>query len=102
MSVIEVNSENFEREVLRSERPVLVDFWAPWCGPCKMLGPVVEALAKEHPEVKFAKVNVDESTELAMVHRISAIPSLMLFREGKVAGQSVGFQSKEALAELIG
>ena len=102
MAVIEVNSNNFEREVLKSEKPVLVDFWAPWCGPCKMLGPVVEELAAEHPEVKAVKVNVDDSTELAMVYRISAIPALMLFKEGKVAAQSVGFQSKEALAEFIG
>ena len=102
MAVIELSSNNFEQEVLRSEAPVLVDFWASWCGPCKMLAPVVEELAGEHPEVKFAKVNVDEHPELAMVYRISAIPAVMLFRDGKVANQSVGFQSKEALAQLIG
>ena len=102
MAVIEVSSNDFEREVLKSEMPVLVDFWAPWCGPCKMLGPVVEQLSVEKPDVKFVKVNVDESTELAMVYRISAIPALILFKDGKVAGQSVGFQSKEALAEFIG
>ena len=101
MAVIEVSSKDFEREVLKSEMPVLVDFWAPWCGPCKMLGPVVEQLAAEKPDVKFVKVNVDESTELAMVYRISAIPALILFKDGKVAAQSVGFQSKEALAEFI-
>ena len=101
MAVIEVSSNNFEREVLKSEMPVLVDFWAPWCGPCKMLGPVVEQLSAEKPDVKFVKVNVDESTELAMVYRISAIPALLLFRDGKVVAQSVGFQSKEALAGLI-
>ena len=101
MAVIEVSSNNFEREVLKSEMPVLVDFWAPWCGPCKMLGPVVEQLSAEKPDVKFVKVNVDESTELAMVYRISAIPALLLFKDGKVAAQSVGFQSKEELAGLI-
>ena len=101
MAVIEVSSNSFEREVLKSEMPVLVDFWAPWCGPCKMLGPVVEQLSQSHPEVKFVKVNVDESTELAMVYRISAIPALILFKDGKVVNQSVGFQSKEALEELI-
>lgn len=101
MAVIEVSSMNFEQEVLKSDKPVLVDFWASWCGPCKMLGPVLEELAAEHTEAKFAKVNVDESMELAMVYRISAIPALILFRDGKVAAQSVGFQSKEALAEMI-
>ena len=102
MAVIEVCSNRFEAEVLSCEKPVLVDFWAPWCGPCKMLGPVVEELAKEHPEIKAAKVNVDECPELAMVYRISAIPALILFKEGKVAAQSVGYQSKAALEELIG
>jgi len=102
MSVIAVNSENFESVVLKSEKPVLVDFWAGWCGPCKMLAPVLEELAKNKPEVAVAKVNVDENPELAMVYRISAIPALMVFRDGKVVNQSVGFQSKESLEALIG
>ena len=102
MSVIAVNSENFESVVLKSEKPVLVDFWASWCGPCKMLAPVVEELAAGHPEIAVAKVNVDENPELAMVYRISAIPALMVFKDGKVAKQSVGFQSKESLEALLG
>ena len=101
MSVIAVNSGNFEKEVLRNEKPVLVDFWASWCGPCKMLAPVVEALAQAHPEIAVAKVNVDENPDLAMGYRISAIPALMLFKGGKVAAQSVGFQSKEALEAML-
>ncbi len=101
MAVIEVSSLNFEQEVLSSGKPVLVDFWAPWCGPCKMLSPVLEQLSQKHPEVRIAKVNVDESMELAMVYRISAIPALILFKDGKVAKQSVGFQSAEALEEMI-
>ena len=102
MSVIAVNSDNFESVVLRSDKPVLVDFWATWCGPCKMLSPVVEELASTHPEITVAKVNVDENPELAMVYRISAIPALMVFKDGKVANQSVGFQNKESLEALIG
>ena len=102
MSVIAVNSDNFESVVLKSEKPVLVDFWASWCGPCKMLAPVVEELAAGHPEIAVAKVNVDENPELAMVYRISAIPALMVFKDGKVANQSVGFQSKESLEALLG
>ena len=101
MSVIAVNSENFESVVLKSEKTVLVDFWASWCGPCKMLSPVVEELASTNPEITVAKVNVDENPELAMVYRISAIPALMVFRDGKVVNQSVGFQSKESLLELV-
>ena len=102
MSVIAVNSDNFESVVLKSEKPVLVDFWANWCGPCKMLAPVLESLAQDKPEIAVAKVNVDENPELAMVYRISAIPALMVFRDGKVVNQSVGFQNRESLEALIG
>ena len=101
MAAIAVNSDNFQKVVLESDKPVLVDFWASWCGPCKMLSPVVEELAETHPEIAVAKVNVDENPELAMVYRISAIPALILFRDGKVAKQSVGYQPREALEELL-
>ncbi|MDO5324660.1 MAG: thioredoxin [Clostridia bacterium] len=101
MAAIAVNSDNFQKVVLESDKPVLVDFWASWCGPCKMLSPVVEELAAAHPEIAVAKVNVDENPELAMVYRISAIPALILFRDGKVAKQSVGYQPREGLEELL-
>ena len=101
MAAIAVNSDNFQKVVLESDKPVLVDFWTSWCGPCKMLSPVVEELAAAHPEIAVAKVNVDENPELAMVYRISAIPALILFRDGKVAKQSVGYQPREALEELL-
>ena len=101
MAAIEITAENFEHEVLNSDKPVLLDFWAIWCGPCMMLSPVVEELAAAHPEIAVAKVNVDENPELAMVYRISAIPALILFRDGKVAKQSVGYQPREALEELL-
>ena len=101
MAVIEVSSNDFEREVLKSEMPVLVDFWAPWCGPCKMLGPVVEQLAAEKPNVKFVKVNVDESTELAMVYRISAIPALLLFKDGKVVDGFQEAQPESAIRAML-
>ena len=101
MAAIAVNSDNFQKVVLESNKPVLVDFWASWCGPCKMLSPVVEELAAAHPEIAVAKVNVDENPELAMVYRISAIPALILFRDGKVAKQSVGYQPREGLEELL-
>ena len=101
MSAININKDNFSQEVLNSEKPVLVDFWASWCGPCKMLAPLVEELAAAHPELTVCKVNVDENPELAMGYRIASIPTLLLFRGGKVAAQTVGFQNREALEAFI-
>ena len=94
-------SENFEAEVLKSEKPVLVDFYADWCGPCKMLSPVVEELAAEHPEITFAKVNVDDEGVLAVRYEISSIPALILFKNGEKAAVSVGYRPKEELEDFI-
>lgn len=101
MSVIAVNSKNFEEKVLKSEKTVLVDFWASWCGPCKMLAPVLEQFAAEHPEIDVAKVNVDEEAELAMMYRIASIPTLMVFRDGKKTNQSVGFIDRREMEALL-
>ncbi len=101
MAVNTVNSDSFDRVVLKSEKPVLVDFWATWCAPCKMMGPVVEELAQRHPEIEVAKVNVDESPELAAAYRIAAIPALKLFKNGVVVNSSMGFTPIEELEELL-
>lgn len=100
MAVIHFSKEGFDKAVAQGS-PMLVDFWASWCGPCKMLSPVVEELAQAHPEVSFCKVNVDECPELAVGYRISAIPALMLFKDGKLAGNSVGFQPREAIEAML-
>ena len=100
MSELKITKENFENEVLRSEKPVLLDFWADWCGPCRMLAPVIAEIAEEYAgTVKVGKVNVDEEIELAMQYRVSSIPTVLLFRNGKVAGTSIGYVPK---AELLG
>ena len=101
MAVNTVNSDSFDRVVLKNEKPVLVDFWATWCAPCKMMGPVVEELAQRHPEIEVAKVNVDESPELAAAYRIAAIPALKLFKNGVVVNSSMGFTPIEELEELL-
>lgn len=101
MAVNTVNSDSFDRVVLKSEKPVLVDFWATWCAPCKMMGPVIEELAQRHPEIKVAKVNVDESPELAAAYRIAAIPALKLFKNGVVVNSAMGFTPIEELEELL-
>ena len=96
-----ITAANFEEEVLKSDKPVLIDFWASWCGPCKMLAPSVERLAKEHPEIKVGKVNVDEEQELAGRFGIMSIPTLILFENGKAVDQMMGFRPYESLEELI-
>jgi len=101
MSMMELNNSNFEEKVKNADSPVLVDFWAAWCGPCTMLSPIVEQLAEEHPEIAFGKVNVDEAPELAQQFQVSAIPTLVLFKDGKPVGTSVGVKSKDDLEEFI-
>jgi thioredoxin 1 len=94
---------NFEQEVLKSEKPVLVDFWAPWCGPCQMMGPIIEELAKEmEGKVKIGKMNVDENPATAEKFGIMSIPSIKIYKEGKVVKEFTGVQSKESLKEEIG
>ena len=93
---------NFEDEVLKSDIPVLVDFWATWCGPCRMQGPVLDEIAAETDAIKIGKVNVDEEQMLALKFGITSIPTLMLFKDGKEADKLVGLRSKEELKQLLG
>ena len=101
MSHIDVTSENFKEEVLQSDKPVLVDFWASWCGPCRMLSPVLEELGEEHPEIKICKVNTDDERELAMSFGIDSRPCVISFQGGKQIDKSVGFVSKDKLLALL-
>ena len=99
---VKVDNENFESEVLNSEEPVVVDFWAPWCGPCKMIAPVLEELADEYEgELKIAKINVDNNQGLAQKYQVSSIPNLVFFNEGEAVDRQVGFTSKEAIVEKV-
>ena len=101
MSVMNINQNNFDDTITQSSSPVLVDFWAAWCGPCSMLSPIVEQLAEEHPEIAFGKVNVDEAPEIAQRYQISAIPTLLLFRDGKPVDMSVGVKYKAELEKFL-
>ena len=101
MSITTVTIENFQHEVLECEKTVLVDFWAPWCGPCRNLAPVIDELAEELTDVKVGKINVDEEVELARAFGISSIPAVFVVKDGKVCGQSLGFVPKEKLLALL-
>ena len=102
MAEITITTENFEKEVLQSAQPVLLDFWATWCGPCMMLAPTIAEIAEEYAgRVKVGKVNVDEQPELANEYGITSIPTLLLFKDGKVADQSVGYRPKEQITRML-
>lgn len=101
MAVEHVTKENFDSEVMQSEKPVFIDFWASWCGPCQMVAPVVEELSEEIPDVKFAKVNVDEQPELARQFQVMSIPTMVLLKKGKVVDTTVGAQPKEDIVKFL-
>ncbi len=101
MSALHVTKGNFDEEVLNSDKLVLVDFWAPWCGPCQMLTPIIEELADEQTDVKICKVNVDEEPELAMDFQVVNIPTLMVMKHGKMVQKEIGVRSKEEILSMI-
>lgn len=101
MAVITITKENFEEEVIKSDKPVLLDFWAAWCGPCRMVSPIVEQIAEERADIKVGKINVDEQTELATAFRVMSIPTLVAVKDGKIVSQSVGVQPKADILALL-
>ncbi len=101
MAVLTITKENFDEEVMRSDKPVLLDFWATWCGPCRMVAPVVEEVAALAPDKKVGKVNVDEQPELASSFQVMSIPTLVVIKDGKVVDTAVGMRSKEALLKML-
>ncbi len=101
MAVTTITKDNFDKEVLQAGVPVLVDFWASWCGPCRMLSPIVDEIAEQYTGLKVGKVNIDEQEELAIKFGIMSIPTLIVFKDGNVVAQSVGVKSKEAILEML-
>ena len=102
MTELKITNENFEREVLNSDKPVLIDFWAPWCGPCRMLSPTISEIAEKYKDkVKVGKVNVDEEGELASMFRVSSIPMLVVMKNGKVVNSSVGVRPKSQIVGML-
>ena len=101
MSVIKINKENFASEVLNSNKPVLLDFYADWCGPCRMVGPIVTEIANERSDVKVGKINVDEQPELAAQFQVMSIPMLAVIKNGKLENQVVGYRSKEQIEAML-
>lgn len=100
MSLV-ITKENFESEVLKSDKPILVDFWAAWCGPCKMLSPVIDEIAEERSDIKVGKINVDEQPELASQFAVMSIPTLIVFKNGEIANKAIGVQPKDAILSML-
>ena len=101
MTILTITKDNFEAEVLQSPQPVLLDFWATWCGPCQMLAPVVDAIAESRPDIRVGKVNVDEQVELALQYGVRSIPTLIVMRNGEVAATSIGYQSQAEIEAML-
>lgn len=101
MAAINITADTFEQEVLKAEQTVLVDFWADWCGPCKMLGPIIDQIADAHPEVKVCKVNVDKEPSLAIDYKVVNIPNLLVFKNGEKVNQAIGVHSKQDIEAML-
>lgn len=101
MTAMHITKENFQEEVLNSEKPVLLDFWASWCGPCRMVGPILDEIAGERTDIKVCKVNVDEERDLAAQYQIMTIPTLMVLKDGKIVAQSAGAKSKAKILAML-
>ena len=101
MSALNLNLQNFDQEVMHSDKPVLLDFWAPWCGPCRKVVPLVEEIAEERADIKVGKVNVDEEPELAARFQVMSIPTLMVIRDGKIVNQALGARPKHQILAML-
>lgn len=101
MSVMHITKDNFEQEVLKSDKPVLLDFWAEWCGPCRMVAPIIDEIADERQDIRVGKVNVDEQPELATAFQVMSIPTLVVMKEGKVVNQALGARPKQQILALL-
>ena len=101
MSAIDINKNNFHEEVMNSDKPVLLDFWAPWCGPCQMIGPIVEEIAQEREDITVGKINVDEEMELAVQFGVTSIPMLLVMEGGQVVNKAIGYRPKADIEKLL-